>query len=605
VCETSQKIHLHKLTSTSVAQANGGDSVLPSIEKEVTGEAPMSQIKDIDQSETPHGDVEDGTQLVFTANSPRQRSQKSSEGTPVQPKAISHGRQKKKHNHSGSTPRTTDIQGARQSAAIQSSAAKAGHVASHSTSSTQTRVDQHEVHDINMLDGDNHINDEQNPAVQSRPSAAALPQPTAPSDIMLALANTTEPKQQLPADLAPGHTPTRTAPPMAVGHATDMSNHADVKRHNEPNPIAGNADHNKPNKSKAKTKPSKVPMAPTSFKSDQLYGLYQHTLFAEQAQEVEALKKTITAHNSTIGELREHNEALGTTLLEQEQRNLELENHYAEKEQSLKDAQAKVIKFANYMKRLDKDFPMLGNSHNVLKQETQMLLDARHEEVEERQAEIEDRCAENERARAKYQGVVVALQSEIGTALKEIDDLRAQHNKSELLLSEERFRSLGFEKQLQLAATAKNDMLGKLGELQAQFGSIESLLQKKSDSSAMASAIDSILVGISASTTSEDMKSGLKHLEDTVRHLHERWAYIIPLTSAILIFPVMHNTGRSFPTRTPRHSRLLVRWQSAWMTRLLRYCTKSARSKLSRPETMLSMLKTHASPSRLLTRMRN
>ena len=381
-----------------------------------------------------------------------------------------------------------------------SSAAKPGHVVSHSASSSvseQTNPDQHEEHDTTMLDRDDHDQDASAPSEQSRTPPPDVMQSTEPSDLMLAPANAKQPSS---VDAAIVQTPTTAADVSnALEHTTNINNHTDVKRHGQVHAHSGKAVTSKATKSNAKAKPAKVPGAPTSFKADQLLGLYQHTLFAERAHELEALKATIVTHNHTISQLRELNEGLGE-----------------ERDESV----AVLNKFAHYMKRLDTDFPAIQNTGKKIDAEVKSLSQSGNDisrEISESQAEIE-------RIRAKYQAIVKTLGDDVRSAIAQNEDLRAQLNKSELNLSEERFRSLGLGKQLEQVAGAKTDMLGKLGQLQVQFGSIESLLQKKADteSSGIAKAIDGILIGVTANTTSEEMKSSLKHLEDTVRQLHER-----------------------------------------------------------------------------------
>lgn len=381
-----------------------------------------------------------------------------------------------------------------------SSAAKPGHVVSHSASSSvseQTNPDQHEEHDTTMLDRDDHDHDVSAPSEQSRPPPPDVLQSIEPSGLMLASANAKQPSS---VDAAMVQTPTTAADVSnALKHATDMDNHADVKRHGQVNALSGKAVTSKSTKSNTKAKPAKIPGAPTSFKADQLLGLYQHTLFAERAHELEALKATIITHNDTISQLRELNEALGE-----------------ERDASV----ATLKKLAHYMKRIDVDLPALQKAGKHISNELKPLLHTHgtlRGEILESQSEIE-------RITAKYQAIVKSLGDEVRAAIAQKEDLRAQLNKSELHLSEERFRSLGLGKQLEQVAGAKTEMLSKLGELQVQFGSIESLLQKKADpeSSRIAGAIDSILLGVTAGTTSDEMKSSLRHLEDTVRQLHER-----------------------------------------------------------------------------------
>jgi len=484
----------------------------------VTGDATLVQLNHVGQSERPyHHDVDDRTELQQQARMIRSHiphllqsndylleinttMRGSSEEPPAQVEVSTPGVHKPDHDLTGNTLQVKDGQRVGQPAVMTSSAAKAGNRLSFSTSSTgtpQTCLDQHEVHDTHMLDRDD---DMFVTSAETRPSPADASLPQASSGTMSVFVNAAEAKHQTPLDATFVHTATQAAPAI---HTTEMTTHADVARHRQSSLIPGKVDHDKVNKPKAKAKSAKLPRAPTSFRSDQLFGLYQHTLHVEQVQELEALKKQVLLHNTTIAELHEDNEALA-----------------AEKEHEVGAALAKIKMLADFTKKIDVDMPAIQSQGKTILKELDSLLQVRDEcrdDISASQAEIE-------RLGAKYKGIVKSIGDEARAALARSDDLRLRLDKSELQLSEEKFRSLGLEKQLQLATEAKNKMLGKLDELQAQLKTMESLLQMKAGpgSSAMASAVDSILLGVTANATSGELKASLKHLEDTVRQLYER-----------------------------------------------------------------------------------
>jgi hypothetical protein len=262
--------------------------------------------------------------------------------------------------------------------------------------------------------------------------------------------------------------------------------------------------------------------APTAYRSQDLFQIYQLTLKSEQAQDIQRLMKDLHDKDALIHRMRVKNEDLAGNLTEYGLANTELRETYEKQEITLRSYAEKVRKFAGYMSRLDTDFPKLQNELVVLKNEMKSHVNVDYGRIKENIAESR---AGISHCQATYQKIVQNLKSELVRADEHSKELKKQLSDNAGRLAEEKYRCQSLEKQLLAAAAAKDESLQDLAKLQGQYCTLQSLEEQymtREDEKQTSDALGAIMGLLEDMSNTNDVQSRMQKLEETIKHLHDR-----------------------------------------------------------------------------------